>query len=216
MMSLAWGVKQSFRAYVAMTGGDGIVRIWDREVTKEAGAPLRHLSPVTVLDFSSDDRRLLTSTADTFRVWDVTTGVPLTRSHPTYVGNGGQLFGEPAQRLVAQDRVGLGRIFELVELSSLDSGVLAQLAENVAGLRYEKERFTSLTQPMDVTAPERQVQLARLIACFQSGDASRRLTPFTDTTLEQFVAERLEAAGNDPAAVARQLALVYPGSVPVR
>lgn len=200
--------------YVALASRDGMVRVWQREPQEQVGVPLRHVSEVTLLDFTRDGQRLVTSTADAIRVWDVASGVPLTRSHRA--SSTGVLFGEPALRLVFIDRAGLAHVLELPDAAAFDAEGLAEVAENVAGLRYEDGQFTPIHEPMNLAVPRNDEVLAPLIGVFQATDANRALTPFTDNTLAEYVKERLEVAGQDREKAAKQLALVYPGLVPAK
>jgi hypothetical protein len=67
---------------------------------------------------------------------------------------------------------------------------------------------------MDV--PDGDSEVARLVGCLLATDASRRVTPFTETTLATLVNQRLAAAGKDRERVAKQLSLVYPGLIPAK
>jgi len=54
------------------------VQLWNPRTGRAVGAPLPHLWQISDLHFSRDSRRLLTAGGNEFRVWDVTTGAPLT------------------------------------------------------------------------------------------------------------------------------------------
>jgi WD40 repeat protein len=104
--------------YMATTGGDAIVRLWDmttddgipQEIQQMTGHTLLAMRPV----FSPDGTRLATGSADhTVRVWDVMTGAEILtlRAHTDHIW--GLAFSPDGKRLASASRDGTARVFLL-------------------------------------------------------------------------------------------------------
>jgi WD40 repeat protein len=74
--TLVWTVRHSRDGKRFAAGGlDGTVQVWERDGLSPVSAPMRHSALVTSLDFSGDDRWLVTRTRDhVVRVWDARSG----------------------------------------------------------------------------------------------------------------------------------------------
>jgi WD40 repeat protein len=200
--------------YVVTATKHGTARVLMRDSMKPISPPLRHAGALISVDFSADGRRFATSTTSDsqVRVWDTATGLPLTASYPTVYFT--TWLGTPGRRMVIMDRGGFARVIELAEGTADDATLLAETAEQVAGLRYQEGTLARIEEPMKMDVPDGDSEVARLVGCLLATDASRRVTPFTETTLATLINQRLAAAGKDREAVAKKLSLVYPGLVP--
>jgi WD40 repeat protein/DNA-binding SARP family transcriptional activator len=104
--------------YMATTGGDAIVRLWDmntddgipQEIQQMIGHTSLALSPV----FSPDGTRLATGSTDhTVRVWDVMTGAEMLALRAHTDGIWGVAFSPDGKRLASASRDGTARVFLL-------------------------------------------------------------------------------------------------------
>jgi WD40 repeat protein len=64
---------------------DSSVRLFDSYAGIRHPVPLRHDGPIVGIDFTADDRLLVTATDSTARVWDARTGAEIAILRPTLV-----------------------------------------------------------------------------------------------------------------------------------
>ncbi len=95
-----------------VAAGETLVQIGDpRHLDRERGRKLPHSSPVNHIEFSPDDRHLLTSSPDGARVWDAATGEGASRwLHPGGINRAA--FSPDGRFVAAASRGGMGQVLD--------------------------------------------------------------------------------------------------------
>ena len=116
---------------------DKTIRIWDARTGQPLTEPFKHEEKVNSACFSPDGLRVVTASVDkTARVWDARTGQPLTEplKHEGEVKSA--QFSPDGQRVMTASMDKMVRIWELPFYSPPAPSLLADLAEVVAGRRF--------------------------------------------------------------------------------
>ena len=208
-VSLAVLSRDPEEKYLVALQREGGARIWQRNPQK-ALAQLRYRGRGGTVEFSPDGRRVLIEEfigERELNIWDSQTGVPVMLPMQGSLSPRTQ-FGALGRRVAAVEGDML-RVVDLAEGTAAEAPLLADLAEAVAGLRVDEGTLKTVersTIAVPANAPRGDV--VRIIECFTAKD--RSLTPFTDTKLRDYIAQRLTYSGDDRADVQKKLALVYP------
>ena len=136
----------------ALTGGsDNTARLWDAEMLKPIGEPLRHNDVVDAVAFSSDNRTVATGSRDkTARVWDAATGKvigePMRHDGSVHV----VVFSPDGRRLLTGSDDGTARLWDTVTGKPIGNPM--HHGGSVSAVAFSPDGHTVLTGSNDKTA----------------------------------------------------------------
>ena len=124
---------------VVTTSNDWTARIWTLTSPAPRVLVLAHDAPVDLVELDASGARLLTvsTRANTIRLWDATTGQPLTQITPPPSVLWSARFSPNGQRVVTASDDGYARVYDVPTGATADGGWLAELCEAVSGRRVE-------------------------------------------------------------------------------
>jgi WD40 repeat protein len=201
---------------------DGTARIWDASTGQPLTPPIEHGDAVLAVAFSPDSRGLATgSQRSEARIWDVATGQPLSEPLPHGGAVRAVAFSADGNRLATASEDKTARLWEVapvkitVQTAWLD-GIEAWLGARLdnGGLLIESPQ-----QPLPLSLSQGNDEWGRLARWLGTSGPSRTVTPFSDRTLGEWVANRLtentkevleqayDTLPGDPLVIAAQAAL---------
>lgn len=138
---------------LAATASDDTVRIW-RRADRKILALLPHKAAVNCVRFSHDGRRLVTSASDeSIRVWDVTTGLPLTDFIATGIPVNDVSFSQDNMSVIYSVIASESRSWPIYSLNAPVPKWLPELAEAIAGLRSKNDQsFEAVPYAVQIAA----------------------------------------------------------------
>jgi WD40 repeat protein len=143
--------------HLATASADRTARVWDAESGAAALPPLRHREGVTLAAFSADGRWLLTAAGNRVRLWDTTTGEPI--SPPLVQAHPGQTIHDAAldrtgKLVTAAGEPGdpAGRWERTVRPDGRPLDALDQLAVVLAGRRADPAGLLTAADPQQLAS----------------------------------------------------------------
>jgi len=199
-------------------GGDfriqtGFARVWDAATGRPLTAPLAHRLAVGFVEFIERDTRLVTVANRRIdgpgfvQLWDVRTGRPVTDALRTHITPAAATFDRERAQLTALSEEGLAEVRDVAfpAQGSLPDW-LPTLAEAVGGFQLNEtsgvlEPIPDRRQKLDVLHRELSAKttrdpFTRAAAWFFGKRETRTMSPFSDLTVSEYVAQCI-ADGND-------------------
>jgi WD40 repeat protein/tRNA A-37 threonylcarbamoyl transferase component Bud32/tetratricopeptide (TPR) repeat protein len=200
---------------VVTAASDYTARVWDAKTGEPVTEPLRHEDYVHSAQFSPDGKRIVTASLDkTARLWDASTGVALAEPFKHTAGVEYAEFSPDGQQVVTTCLDGVVRLWHLPSLPSPAPSWLCRLVEAVGGNRLndngalEQVPFSELQALRTQLAASPASDLwARWAKWFFGDPATRTISPFSDTTVAQYVELRLEEGTLEGAMESARLSL---------
>ncbi len=185
--------------HVVTASWDQTARIWDAATGRPLTEPLQHQSVVTDAQFSLNGQWVVTASRDTTaRVWKVKTGQPVTEPLPHEGVVTSVQFSPDGEHLVTVSGVTV-RLWETPSLALPVPAWAAQLAETVAGLRFDENGLLATVPISELLALRKQfTELAgtdgwsRWAKWFFADRGTRAISPFSDITVAEHVRRRLQ------------------------
>ena len=187
-------------ARVVTASHDGTAQVWDVVSGDEVGEPLRHDESVVRAEFSPDGKRVVTASHDgTARVWDAATGYPLSDPLHHHSPVNSARFSPDGRQVVTTGDDATVRLWDVPPAPPGPAPTwLPEFVEAVSGMRIEVdgsvtwidwETRKKIQAEIEALAPDDYY--VRAAQWYYRDPETRPITPFSEVTIDQYVANRI-------------------------
>ncbi len=148
--------------WIVTSDQTGSVRLWDARTGLAAAPPMLHAGWVNITRVSRDSQRVLSCSDDGLAcLWDAHTGLPVSDplKHPQ--GLLSASFSTNRGWMLTAGADGVARLWELPVVAAPAPRWLPELAEAIAGLRFNAQRVIGLVTFEELQRIRQQVQSSR-------------------------------------------------------
>jgi uncharacterized protein with WD repeat len=183
---------------------DNTARLWDARSGEATSEPMKQPGSLTTVQFSPEGQRVLTACPGwATRLWDARLGQPLSEPlrHRPDMGADSAQWSPDGQRVVTASRDGAARLWDTPRVTQPIPEWLADLAEGLAGVRYNRQRALELV-PWEEVARLRerfvggvvdQTNQCQRIARWLFADRKLRpISPFSRITFPDYLQRRFD------------------------
>ncbi|MFC7337481.1 protein kinase [Haloferula chungangensis] len=214
VMAVAFGPKPENSHLLATAVDDGTAYFWDYKAGKRVGVPMNHANVIRSIRFSPDGMRVVTASYDkTCRIWDAPSGLalsePLRHDESCLYAE----FSQDGNKLVTTGFDGTARVWDVPPAPVPAPEWIGDWARAAVGVRMTEDENV---EPVDwdarrafrkrISSLEKSVY-QRSAEWFYQDPEIRPITPFTDYTLQDYIAARISEG---TAASLQEAALVSP------
>jgi WD40 repeat protein len=201
--AVAWAQFSPDGKRIVTASWDQKARIWDAVTGQSLIEPMNHRAGVNWAQFSPDGKRVVTASDDfTARVWDAQTGLALTEPLTHRARVWCAQFSPDGQRIVTASEDSTARIWDIAPAQANGPDWLLLLAEATSGRVLNRHGIleeTKLNRAETLRKMRQRLNRETNVddwilwgRWFLADPTTRTISPFSKTTVAEYVEQRIE------------------------